>query len=50
MPTPIIDALKDDSDLTMHTHTEADLGATLDNRYVNVTGDRYSMTKKHFGG
>lgn len=39
MPTPIIDALKDDSDLTMHTHTEADLGATLDNRYVNVTGD-----------
>lgn len=39
MPTPIIDALKDDSDLTMHTHTEADLGATLDNRYVNVSGD-----------
>ncbi len=39
MPTPVVDLLKDDSDLTMHTHTEADLGATLDNRYVNVTGD-----------
>jgi len=39
MPTPIVDALKDDSDLTMHTHTEADLGATLDSRYLNTTSD-----------
>lgn len=36
MPTPVVDYLKDDSDMTMHGHTEADLGATLDSRYLKL--------------
>ncbi len=38
MATPTIDYLLKNN-LVMHDHSEADLGAILDSRYVNVTGD-----------
>lgn len=38
MLTPVFDPAIDEN-LVMHSHAEADLGAVLDSRYVNVTGD-----------
>lgn len=38
MATPVLE-LDLDENLATHDHTEADLGAILDSRYVNVTGD-----------
>lgn len=49
MTTPILDYLKQDSDLTMHTHTEADLGAILDTLlplriFTTITNTTISMS------
>jgi len=37
MGSPIYDKLL--GEIIMHDHSESDLGAILDSRYVNVTGD-----------
>lgn len=43
MATPTVDKILK-GNLVMHDHSEADLGAILDSRYVNVTGDAMTGT------
>lgn len=43
MASPTVDNLVD-GNLVMHDHSESDLGAVLDSRYVNVSGDTMEGT------